>query len=82
MDTSVFFMKKFNYSNSLYMISEVSMFIYTQLCSFSLINFFNISLIHPLRKKHKIRGVKKRHNSSSLAPRKTSENQYYCKASA
>jgi hypothetical protein len=55
--TSVFLMEKLSCSNSLYMIPEVfSVFIYTQFCSFGLINSLNISLIHPLRKEQKIRG--------------------------
>jgi TRAP-type mannitol/chloroaromatic compound transport system permease large subunit len=55
--TSVFLMKKFSCPNSPYMISKVvSVFIYTQFCSFGLINSLNISLIRPLRKEQKIRG--------------------------
>jgi hypothetical protein len=52
---SIFLMKKFSCPNSLYMILEVvSVFIYTQFCSFGLINSLNIFLIRPLRKKQKI----------------------------
>jgi hypothetical protein len=82
--TSVFLMEKFSCPNSLYIIPEiVSVFIYTQFCSFGQIEFSKYLLNSSIKKWTENRDwVEKRHNSPSLGLRKTSENQYSCIASA